>query len=261
MLVDAHCHLHRTQGPIAPVLAELRRRHVFAVSVAMDLDTYRQTQCLAAGSELVLPTLGIHPACAAAWVDRLDEVEALLDETPMLGEVGLDYHWVEDSSTYPVQRAVLDRLLAAATERDLVVNVHTKAAEEDVLTALQRHEVRRAIVHWYAGPVRTFRELLDHGCHFTVGVEVLCSEIIRDIAREIPADRLLLETDGPGAWRSLTGADEERALLDVQREVARVRDVPAKVLQDQVSANFEALIAGDARLTGPYERARAALSS
>ncbi len=261
MLVDAHCHLHRTRGPIAPVLAELRRRHVFAISVATDVDAYRQTQRLAAGSELVLPTLGIHPVSAAAWVDRLDEVEALLDETPMLGEVGLDYHWVEDSDTYAAQRAVLDRLLAGATERDLVVNLHTKAAEEDVLAALRRHDVRRAIVHWYSGPVLTFRELLDRGCLFTVGVEVLCSDIIRDIAREIPADRLLIETDGPGAWEWLTGEQEERSLLDVQLEVARVREVPVTRLQDQVAANFEALIAGDVRLTIPYERARATLGS
>lgn len=262
MLLDAHAHLDKYGPAIDPVLAELRRRRVFTVAVSVDPASYAATCAIAEREPLVLPAFGIHPACAAEWSGRLEQIDDLLAATPVIGEIGLDYHFVEDRTTYPAQRRVFDHCLAAAAAGDQVVNLHTKAAEDDVLAALRRHGIRRAIVHWYSGPVRAFRGLVEHGCWFTVGVEVLQSDVIRAIAAEIPAERLLTETDNPGGWEWLTGETGRPGLvLDVQRELAEVRGVPVAELQAQVAANWRALMDGDVRLTAPYERAAASFVS
>jgi TatD DNase family protein len=256
MLIDAHCHLDLYGPRAARVVAELGRRRVFAVSVALDPASYHATKELAAGSPFVLPAFGIHPWRAADFADRLEDLEPLIEETPLIGEIGLDYHFGPGRATLPAQRRVLDHFLAAAAAQDKVVNLHTKAAEDDVLAALRGSGVRRAIVHWYSGPVRAFVGLVEAGAYFTVGVEVLVSDAIRDIAREIPADRLLTETDNPGGYRWLTGGDGQPRHLDaVLDEVARVRGDDPGALQAAVRANFEELIRGDARLEEPWRRA------
>ena len=258
MLIDAHCHLDKYGDGVGSVLDEIRRESVFTVSVAVDPESYAVAKDLGGRCEFVLPTFGVHPCEAARFADRLDELRPLVEETPMIGEIGLDYHFVEDRATDTAQRRVLDFFLARAAEQDKVVNLHTKAAEDDVLAALRRHETRRAIVHWYSGPVRAFRGLVEVGAYFTIGVEVLQSDIIREIAAAVPGDRLLTETDNPGGHRRLTGDEGRPALVrDVVRELAAVRGESAGSIRRRVCDNFERLIDSDPRLAEPFRRATA----
>ena len=262
MLLDVHMHLDRYPPGADDVLAEIRKRRVFSIAVSMDPDSHARTVRLAEGESLVLPTFGVHPARAPQWADRLDEMQEALDRTPMVGEIGLDRCWVEDAGAYPAQERVFDWFLAAATQRDLAVNLHTKAAEDDIAAGLRKHDVRRAIVHWYAGPVRAFRALVDHGCWFSVGCGVLGDDVEKAIAAEIPDDRLLTETDNPGGWRWMTDAwGRPSLLIEIQRELARVRGMSTGDLQALVRANWERLIAGDARLEEPYRRAAASFEA
>ena len=159
--------------------------------------------------ELVLPTFGVHPWVAAEYADRLEDLHTAIEQSPMLGEIGLDYFLVRDPSQYPAQRKVLEFFLASAAQHDKIVSLHTKGAEKDVIGLLTRYNVRRVIVHWYSGPLDVFRELVAMGMYFTIGVEVLYSEHIRTIAREVPLDRLLTETDNPGGPKGLNRFDRD----------------------------------------------------
>ncbi len=263
MLLDAHLHLHRYTGDVAPVLAEIRRRRVFSIAVADDPESHARTLELGGDEVLVLPAFGVHPARATEWAGRLDELLGPLDSVAMVGDIGLDRHAATNADSHPAQDAVCEFLLVEAKRRDLVVNLHTKAAEERIVSALRRHDVRRVIVHRYAGPVRAFRDLVDLGAYFSVGVGVLHDDTACAIAAEVPTERLLTATDNPGV-RTLPpgtlppGGEEGRPslLIDVQRALARVRGVPVRDLQDQVRANFERLIVDDERLETPYRRAR-----
>jgi Tat protein secretion system quality control protein TatD with DNase activity len=71
-------------------------------------------------------------------VDRLDRLVTLVAETPMIGEIGLDHHWVKDPAAYPAQMRVLEFFLAAVRDQEKVVNLHTKSAEREVAQALRR---------------------------------------------------------------------------------------------------------------------------
>jgi len=254
--IDAHLHLE-IYGEEAPgALAEIAEHRIFSVSVALDPATYEAAKGLAADSPFVLPAFGIHPELAPKHVDRLDQLAPLVAETPLIGEIGLDHHYVEDAATYPAQMRVLEFFLDAARDQDKVVNLHTKGAEREIALALRRFETRRAIVHWYSGPMDAFRELADMGVYFTVGVEVLRSDAIREIARAIPPDRLLTETDNPFAYGWSAGEPgRPRLLLDVLAELGRVLGSSPAAVEARVHENFLALADGDGRLLGPFARA------
>jgi TatD DNase family protein len=256
MRIDAHFHLDIYGEGATSVVAEIEEYRIFSISVALDPDAYAATKHLAADCPLVLPAFGVHPWMAPKHVDRLDRLTALVAETPMIGEIGLDHHFVKDPAAYPAQMRVFEFFLAAAREQGKVVNLHTKGAEHEIAQALRRFETRRSIVHWYSGPMDAFRDLANLGVYFTVGLEVLRSDAIREIARAIPPERLLTETDNPGAFRGPAGElMRPRALLDVLDELARVLGRTTSAIETQVHENFLALVDGDQRLLEAFKRA------
>jgi len=239
--------LDHYEAELDAALAEIDAGPILTVAVSMDLPSYQRTQAIADGHDWIVPCVGVHPWNAASWADRLDELGDAVVESPMLGEIGLDYHWVEDTATYPAQRDVLAFFLRSAAEQGKIVNLHTKGAEQDVLELLRRNEVRRAIVHWYSGPRDVLDDLIAHGCYFTVGVEVLTSKRIRQIARRIPDDRLLTETDNPGGWTWLYPGEVgmPSRVSDVVTRLAEVRRSTPDAVENQVQANFVRLIHND----------------
>jgi TatD DNase family protein len=256
MRIDAHLHLDLYGEKAADALAEIAEHRIFSISVALDPTTYQATKRLAADCPFVLPAFGIHPGLAPRHVEKLDQLAPLVSETPLIGEIGLDHHFVKDAAAYPAQMRVLEFFLDAARDEDKVVNLHTKGAEHEIALALRRFETRRAIVHWYSGPMDAFRELANLGAYFTVGVEVLRSDAIREIARAIPADRLLTETDNPFALgRQAGGPGRPGLLLDVLAELGRLLGISAASVETRVHENFLALVDGDSRLLGPLARA------
>lgn len=253
MLIDAHAHFDMyAADDLSIALVELERERVFTVAVTMDPASYARTKEIASTQSWLLPTFGIHPWRAADWADRLDELTDAIAASPMLGEIGLDFHWVEDAATYPRQRAVFEHFLQAARDQDKIVNLHTKGAEQEVLDLLRQYAIRRAIVHWYSGPMRVFEALVEFGAYFTVGVEVLQADArkIRKIARRIPADQLLTETDNPGGWEWFHSGEWGMPHL-VQRvvdEIAVVRQITRDEVIALVHANFLRLLGDDERL-------------
>jgi TatD DNase family protein len=247
MLIDAHVHLDKYGELLDEALKEIETERIFTVATAMDVPSYLELQKIAERSNLVLPTFGIHPRRAAEYADRLHEISRHIESSPAIGEIGLDFHWVKDASTYPAQRKVLEYFIAAAREQKKFVNLHTKAGEKEILDLLEKYDVP-AIIHWYSGPMDILRAMIDYGCYFTIGVEVLYSDYIKVIAKALPDHLLLTETDNPGALRWLKKNDEigmPAAIKDVVNALAKLRQSTPEQIESLVQTNFSRLIADD----------------
>ncbi|NDJ77946.1 MAG: TatD family hydrolase [Chloroflexi bacterium] len=258
MLIDTHTHLDLYGENAASALREINAARIFSIAVSMDLDSYAATKALAAGQPLVVPTFGIHPENAHLYAERLDELVKPTLETPLIGEIGLDYYFVKEAERYPAQRTVFEFFLAAARDQGKIVNLHTKGAEADIVDDVRRYELPRVIVHWYSGPLKQFKRMRELGIYFTVGVELGHSDHIATIAREIPDDRLLTETDNPGGTKWLSGEwGVPGDVRTVYQRLAEVRGTTPDALEEQVTANFRRLIADDVTLVAQFDAARA----
>jgi TatD DNase family protein len=254
MYLDAHTHIDRydlvDEQALDSALAEIAQHRILTISNSMDLASYQRNLEIGERCRWVVPIFGVHPWQAPDYADRLDELGEALEQTPMIGEVGLDHHFVADPSAYPAQRKVLEFLLGAAREQDKIVTLHTKGAEREVLALLDQVDLRRVIVHWYSGPLDIFRELVARGVYLTVGLEVLYSEHIRTIAQGIPLGKLLTETDNPGGPKELIGGPGRPVLIqEVVREVAAARGTTVEAILQAVQANWRALIGEDPRFS------------
>jgi TatD DNase family protein len=256
MLIDAHAHLDLfDDAELDAALNQIEQHRILTLSNSMDIPSYERNKDIARECRFVLPFFGVHPWNAPDSVSRLEDLEGIIEESPLLGEIGLDHEFVADASRYPAQREVFEFFLAKAREQDKIVNLHTRGAEREILDLLSRYDIRRGIVHWYSGPMDVLHKLLDLGMHFTIGVEVLHSETIGAIAREVPEELLLTETDNPGGLKWLKDISGMPVVVrDVVARLASLRERDVEEMMLVIQANFERLIGDHPSLSEWYRK-------
>lgn len=244
MLIDAHTHLdeyceYENGAELEKkALEEIESGKILSIANAMDIPAYEKTLELAEKCSYIIPCFGIHPRKADIYKDRLDELDEYVENCKMIGETGLDYFWA-DKSTFSAQPIVFEYFLKKAKDLDKVISIHTKGAEPDVVEMLRKYKPERVIIHWYSGPKWELKELLKLGCYFTVGVQLKYSSIIADIAKAIPLDRLLLETDNPSGeeWLSKKiGMPSD--IKDVYMQTAKLKKLAIEELENAVWDNY-----------------------
>jgi len=250
MLIDAHVHVDRFEmegeGALASALDEINSRKIFTISNSMDLPSYERNRQIAEECEYILPIFGIHPWNASQYVDRLGDLDDAIDSSSMIGEIGLDFYFVDDESEYPNQRKVLEYFFAVSKSQNKIVNLHTKGAEKSILDLLKKFDLPRVIIHWYSGPLDVFNKMADMGFYFTIGIEALYSEHIQAIARTVPSDQLLTETDNPGGPKGfIGGSGTPRLIEDVVDKVAELRNAKREEIISLVQSNLLHLISDD----------------
>ncbi|MDD2337166.1 MAG: TatD family hydrolase [Geobacteraceae bacterium] len=240
MLVDAHAHIDWYTDTLPVALRQIENLRILTMAVAMDVPSYLKTVEIARSSPYIIPTFGIHPWEALRYTDNLQELDRYLEETPVIGEAGLDFHYVKDKYLYPGQIKVFEYQCSWAQRQSKPMNLHTKGAELEVLEMLNRFKIGRSIVHWYSGPVSLIESYLAAGCYFTVGVDVLNPRIPQSIAEILPMDRILLETDNPDGYRWLAkeiGMPD--LLLKILEKVSEIKDMTTGELENRLWQNWQ----------------------
>lgn len=144
---------------------------------------------------------GVHPHSADEWTNATGDhiVRALSEERMMaVGEIGLDYHY--DFSPRDVQKRVLDEQLSIAKALKLPVILHDREAHGDMMDLLRAHrDGLMGVMHCFSGSYELARECLDLGLYVAFGGALTFKNAVRpiDVARRLPLDRLLIETDCP----------------------------------------------------------------
>lgn len=202
-LFDSHCHLTDAafRDDREAVLLRAREAGVTGlVTIASTLADAADAVALARAHEGVWCTAGVHPheaAGAPADLEARLRESARCPEVVALGETGLDYHY--DHSPRDVQRRVFDAHLALGAETGLPVVVHAREADDDIAAALRGvPQGTRCVLHCFTGGARAFEEAMARGWHVSFsGIASFRTFSVADLLREVPADRLLIETDSP----------------------------------------------------------------
>ena len=243
MYIDAHTHLAKYEENMFEVISEIESNEILTISVSMDSFLFEKNLAIAKTCPYVIPSFGIHPWSATSFSYKLGDLVEYINRCSMIGEIGLDHHFVEETETYEHQKKVFEFLLEAAGELRKVVNVHTKGAEEEVLNALREFNIERAIIHWYSGPVKYIEHYLELGCYFTVGVEVLKNKKMQNFLKLIPDDRLLTETDNPGGYEWLAKeVGMPNLIIQIVDKLAAIKNKSHDDIKNLVMNNFYRLI-------------------
>ena len=198
-MIDFHCHLDLYPDPHA-VLARAEAANVGLVSMTTTPTAWTGTSRLAVGHAGVRTAAGLHPELAHRRRAELPQLLALIGQTHLVGEVGLDGQ-TRSSEDRAGQAVVLDAVLATAAHHgDRILSLHSRRAVTPVLDRLEQHQQRvTPVLHWFSGTERELARAIDLGCWFSVNEQMLRSTKGRNLTTQMPPGRVLLETDGPFA--------------------------------------------------------------
>ena len=243
-LIDTHAHLEEIEN-LEPVLTEARQAGLVAiVAVGSDCESNQKVLQLAEDyKDFVYPALGWHPwNIKESQIDtNLEFIETHIDKAVAVGEVGLDYHKkVRARADKGLQKRVLRELLKIAKTHKKPALIHSRYAWRDALDLVEEAQLERAVFHWYTGTSSVLRDIVSQGYYISATPAVEYHEEHRRAVKEIPLDRMLLETDSPVVYRRGSEFEYESRPADVIRSLrgaAELKGVSEAQVADATTAN------------------------
>jgi len=254
MLIDSHCHLEY-KGLIEEQAMVIARARAAGVGAFLNISTrqseWDQVIATAAREPDIFASVGIHPHEADAHADLGRAVLLAATHHPKviaIGETGLDYYY--DKSDRAVQQALFRMHIDVARETKLPLIIHTRDAEDDT-HAILADEMGKgafpALIHCFTASADFAEKVLALGLTISLSgiVTFKNAKDLQDIAKIIPQDRLLVETDSPflAPVPNRGKVCEPAFVADTARFVAELRGVSPEVLARQTTANFARLFA------------------
>jgi TatD DNase family protein len=254
MLVDSHCHLdYAAPDELPAIIARARHAGVGTMlTIGTKLAEFADVAAIAARDPDIWCSVGVHPHEAAAEPEADAGRLVALAAHPRvvgIGETGLDFHY--DHSPRQRQAELFRAHCAASRTTGLPVIVHTRAADLETIRILDEERPPAGVIHCFSTGRELAEKALEFGFYISLSgiVTFKRADELRAIARDLPLDRLLIETDAPYlAPEPLRGRTNEPAfIVHTAETVARLKGIPVEELAAQTSANFFHLFAKAAR--------------
>lgn len=250
MLVDSHCHLDRLKldqcgGSVATAIAAARDAGVsHFLCVCISAANKDAVLDIANSDPSIFASVGIHPSDVTDTIIVEDELGLWADHPKVvaIGETGLDYHYSKDTADAQVRSFAAH--LRAGARLDLPVIVHSRAAQEDTLACIKEHgsSASAGVMHCFTESWEMARAALDLNYYISLSgiVTFKNADELRDVARKVPLDRLLVETDSPylAPVPHRGRSNEPKFVIDVARFIAELRGISYEELAEKTSENF-----------------------
>ena len=251
LFIDSHAHLDDTKydGDRDEMLQRAQGRGISnIVNVGYDLLSSRRSLDLAAKYDFIYAAVGIHPHDAAVagenYLEELREMAAQ-PKAVAIGEMGLDYY--RNLSPKEVQQLVFREQIRLAAELEKPIIIHDREAHGDVMAILREEKVgpAKGVLHCFSGSMEMARECLKMGFYLSIAGPVTFHNAnkLREIAANIPLDRLLIETDSPYLTpEPHRGKRNESAYVAyVGQCIAEIRGIPVEELGAATTDNAKRL--------------------
>ncbi|WP_272545877.1 TatD family hydrolase [Burkholderia cepacia] len=251
MFVDSHCHINfKGLADRLPAVLENMREHdvTHALCVSVDFETLPEVLAIADAHDNVYASVGVHPDHEDAREPTLAELVELAAHPKVvaIGETGLDYYRLEGRSIADMewQRERFRTHIRAATATMKPLIIHTRSSSEDTLRIMaeERADVLGGVMHCFTEPWPVAEQALAQNFHISLSGIVTFKNAtdVQDVARRVPLDRLLIETDSPYlAPVPYRGKPNEPAYVShVGRFIASERGIAVEALADATTQNF-----------------------
>ncbi len=246
---DAHVHL--SKSTMYRKIDELRQtwqqNNVKTLqAMSMTLHESKRSLTLAQNQptshQEIYPGIGKHPwkAKKPLTPEETDAFTQLAKDSrcAVIGEVGLDHHWVEQTERYPHQQETFEFFVQLSLETNKPLNIHSKGAEEQVYKTLKEYGIDwgKVNIHWYSGPEDILEKLANKGTYFSVGPAIHYSKH-REVVRKVDLDQLLTESDGDVKYKAINLVGEPAIIPKVVLEIANMLQKESQEIADQLYKN------------------------
>ena len=193
-MIDAHIHIDFYDEP-GKIIKEIIRENLSTIFVTHLPELYEKQRFLIESIPQVFLAVGFHPILANEYKFNKDLFVNALKSTRFVGEVGLDYSVAKTEKSQSKQQEIFEQICESVNNH--ILSVHSRLAEQEVLNLLLKHKVENAIFHWYTGAKELIPDIVEAGYYFSLNIAMLRTSKGRGLLKEIPLNRILIETDGP----------------------------------------------------------------
>ena len=247
MLVDSHCHLNFPElaSNIDAVRASMLENQVgHALLISVTLEKYPEVLSLAEQYPNFFATVGVHPDYEDEPPFNVETLVALAKHPKVvgIGETGLDYFRLTGDLTW--QRERFCTHIRAAIKADLPLIIHTRSAAEDTLRIMQEENAQTVggVMHCFTESIDVAMRAIEMGFYISFSgiVTFKNAAALKEVAQQVPLDRILVETDSPYlAPIPFRGKTNQPAYVKhVAEEVAKLRNISLEALTKASTSNF-----------------------
>jgi TatD DNase family protein len=194
-VIDTHCHIDLYKQPFdVAKLSEAGK--ICTVAVTHLPSHYQIAEQHLKGFRYVRPALGLHPLSVNDHAAEMALFKRLVTGANLIGEIGLDFS-SQALSTRSLQEESFAAVLDSLRERRRFVTLHSRRAEDAVLSHLRAAGVENAVFHWFSGTRPQLVKILDGGHFVSINAGMIATKKWNELIRIVPQDRVLTESDGP----------------------------------------------------------------
>ena len=248
-LIDTHAHIDmgvNEETSLSDIISEMNEFGVKkAIIPAVEVSTQDKVVEIANSEENIFGMVGLFPSEAKTFTpefeEKMEEIARNNSKIVAVGEIGLDYYW--DKSFVDLQKEVFIKQIKMAQRLNLPIVVHDREAHKDCFDILKENKAENVLFHCFSGSVEFMKECVREGWYIALGGVVTFKNAVKmkDVAREVPLDRLVLETDSPYLTPvPYRGKPNKPAYVRyVAEEIAKIRNLPLEELIDVTTTNAE----------------------
>lgn len=225
MLVDTHFHLDLMDN-MQSLIKQFQGTDIGIIAVGTTPLAYKRELQFVTGVDNIRVSLGFHPQLVKQRENEIDLFLQQLEKARYIGEIGLDFN--QDYMDSKMQQLISFQKIVerCAIEGDKVLSIHSVKAAGAVVDILKEARTFRSckcIFHWFTGKASERKAAVENGAYFSVNSKMLKTKSGQETIRNIPANRILLETDAPFAMKFNTIDDLHSELRAVARKISLIR--------------------------------------
>jgi len=233
MFIDTHCHLDFPEfdSDRDEVIKRAKDQGIsHIINISSSLQGSKNSIALSQKHDFIYAAVGIHPHEADGFSDEVEDILRELarsDKVVAIGEIGLDYY--KNYSEPKNQKGTFISLLKLSKELNLPAVIHCRQADSDVVEILKEVMPQKIVVHCFSGSEYFLRQCLELGffVSFTCNITYKKALNLRDLVRQVPLERLMLETDAPFlAPEGFRGRRNEPLYVkNLAQEIAKIKEI------------------------------------
>ena len=244
-LIDTHAHIDIAENSDEIIQNAAANGVKKIIIPSVEEKFFEKIIQIAENHENIYCQLGIFPSEAKTWTNKIEQKIKELAQNPKvvaIGEIGLDYYW--DKSFVEEQKEIFKKQILIANELNLPIVVHDREAHKDCIDIIKEYnQTSTVIFHCFSGSVEMMRECVKNDWFIALGgvVTFKNAKKMKDVAKEIPIDYLLLETDSPYLTPvPYRGKENQPAYIKyVAEEIAKLRNENVEDIMIKTSQNAE----------------------
>ena len=244
-MIDTHSHINFEdyKEKIDCFVEHLKNNEIDNVIIpGVEPSTFDEITSLCEEYKMLYGAIGVHPSEAKTYTDEVEkEIYKKCEHNKIIaiGEIGLDYYWEQE--TKELQKEVFRKQLKIAEELNLPVLIHDREAHEDTFEIIQEFNLKNVVFHCFSGNAEFAKKCIGKGYYIAIGgvVTFKNAKDLKEVAKIVPLDKLLLETDAPYlAPVPYRGKLNTPAYLKyIAEEIANIKGIDVELVKEHTTQN------------------------